>query len=126
ARAELAQDHFADLMMQAREGVPEGADAAAVETALAERRSGQCSQTLDESLDVKDWTGVVEALEPAEPGYVLTVAFADAALVTSAEPQAPDAGSGLALAALEELAPGDRVVYSGHFLPTEQGCLQEP
>lgn len=74
AWAERAQDHFADLTMQAREGVA----ADAVETALAERRSAQCSQTLD-------------------------------------------AGPGLALAALEELAPGDRAVYSGHFPPTERG-----
>ena len=132
AAADLAQDRFVTLILQSREQLGEALDAATVDAVLGERRSAQCSLSLEQGLEAKGWSGVVEAVAPQDGAYVLSVAFAEGALVATSAPLAETGSAqslvladGSATGDVALLAPQDRVVFSGHFLPMEEGCLAQ-
>ncbi|MCC6839457.1 MAG: hypothetical protein IT230_04790 [Flavobacteriales bacterium] len=129
AAADLLQDDFVALLQGERTKLGEAAAPADVEPLVAELRSAQCSLTLAQGLEAKAWNGVVQEVEAGEGGWRLTLAFADRAFVTTAAPSADGSAATLvdaatpATADVALLAPEERVVFSGHFLPVEGACV---
>lgn len=129
AAADLLQDDFVALLQGERTKLGQSEDPAEVEALVAELRSAQCSLTLAQGLEAKAWNGVVQEVEQVEDGWRLTLAFADKASVTTAVPATDGDAATLvdtstpATGDVALLAPEDRVVFSGHFLPVEGACV---